>query len=74
MHFVKNSPKSGPEQIEHESSGSHSLKSKELEGYITVGPQTSVYITSKLSSKIILAVDITEVLFFLDKTAVKIRR
>jgi hypothetical protein len=72
---MKNSPKTGPEQIEHESSGSHSLKIKQLEGDVIVGAKILVYVIfSKLSSKIILVVDITEVWFFLDKTAVKIRR
>jgi hypothetical protein len=37
-----NSPKTGPEQIERESSGSHSQKSKQPRGDVIVAAQISV--------------------------------
>jgi hypothetical protein len=55
-----------PEQAENESSGSPSVKSKQL--------LRDVIIAAQISAKTILNVDITEVLFFLDKNTVESRR
>lgn len=42
MHFTLNSPNTGPEQTEHESSGSHSQKSEQLQGDVKVTAQISM--------------------------------